>query len=640
MSTASFLSPLVSSWVSPSQKRIVVRSNHVSPFRPSASALQVTSLDQFAVPDAEAATVAEPGEEGTIVARFPGGLTAVRLTDGDAVEGYHPSMFAAIKQAAPKPSQGAASTSYDMQGRRVTFSDGSSGVVVAHRPPVVFVFSDEELSTEIGGTAKVHGDAATISMSTSSSVVNLFGRPLDGSVAAAKGEEGTMTRGVFAPIPQIKDIALINHPMLSGVTMIDTLAPIGKGQNMLVIGNDLTSTRGYALDCLETQIRDGKVKVVYATTHDETETLAKLKERGIDESVHLVAPTRKEKDEASQAAEAVAIASAACSIAEMYALEQGLDTLVVVDTIDMHKDFWDVTTRVLVDVYGIDAVVQADRTGGASSEMRGFFSTLIQRSAQYKESRGGGSVTLILLVSIPVADASENTVFSEDDFADSPAKIKERIKLLTSRNIPLTAANLRKVEIPIPSEGSRLMALQHVDDLISMSDGQIWMDERLEAQGQWPPMNAQRSVTRIGIGADTNSRADAPALRRLDSRFRLELSQASNMVGADETTATIRQIQRRDALLLSMHQKPGSGSRRLSESCVALLAATTGRLDSVVAAGVKPGSTEGTQVIQRLMDHVLLSAPDAIAGIDKSLDLSDEAKEQILSALDSYTIDE
>jgi F0F1-type ATP synthase alpha subunit len=200
----------------------------------------------------------------------------------------------------------------------------------------------------------------------------------------------------------------------------------------------------------------------------------------------------------------------------------------------------------------------------------------------------------------------------------------------------LSAANLRKVDIPIPSEGSRLMVLQHVDDLISMSDGQIWLDERLQAQGQQPPINSQRSITRIGIGADTNSRADAPAFRQIDGRFRLDLSQAANMVGADETNATKRQIQRRDALLLAMHQTSGGRGRRLSESCVVLLAATEGKLDAAVAAGAKPGTAQGHQVIQGLLDHVLQTAPTAMAAIDSSLDLSNESKEQVMAAVETY----
>lgn len=578
--------------------------------------------------------------EGPVVARFPGGLSAIRLNDGDKIlSDYQPGVTGQTTpdfEARPN-ALGSAVVSFDLQGRRVTLPDGSSGVVVAHRPPVVFAFSDQPALPK-DGLAQVHSDLAQIAMSPSDRVVDFHGRALLEGTASKDAATEVERRPIFAPIPQVKDIALINNPMLSGVTMIDALAPIGKGQNMLMIGHDLDAMRGYVMDCLQTQVRDGgNIKIVYATTQDESTVLVNLKERKIDHAVHVIAPTKTEKDEASMSAEAVAMASSACSVAEMYALEQGMDALVVVDTIDLHKKLWDTTTRVLVDVFGADAVVEADRKGGASSEMRVFFSSLIQRSAQYKENRGGGSVTLLLLTTIPNEATSEDAVFSESDFNGSPEKIKQRIKLLTGRKIPLTAANLRKVDIPIPSDGKRLLALQHVDDLISMSDGQIWLDERMESQGQWPPMNPQRSVTRIGIGADTDSRADAPALRRLDSRFRLDLSQAFNMVGAEETEATRRQMLRKDALLLAMHQMPGSGGRKLSESCVLLLAATTGKLDYIVSAGAKPGSEQGEQWIRKLLDHMSESAAEAMAAIDRTLDMTDHTKELIMAALESYT---
>ncbi|GKY91976.1 hypothetical protein MPSEU_000169200 [Mayamaea pseudoterrestris] len=640
---ATLSSRFASAWVS---SLVAARATTRSIRMQSRFSTVAPSVDESADPAASSDTPSAASttvSEGTIVARFPGGLTAVRLTDGDARIGSD-GTNAPITL---RPSLGGAITSFDLQGRNVLFPDGTSGVVVAHRPPVVFVLSDggaEALATT-NGLVRVQSDAATISVSPNQRIFDLHGKNLheenadcinkvgDSQAAATK-----MTRPIFATIPQVKDISLINKPMLTGVTMMDSLAPIGKGQNMLMIGHDLNAMRGYVMDCLETQVREDNVKIIYATTENERTTLEELTKRGIEKSVHIVAPTRHEKDDASKAAEAVAIASAACSVAEMYAIEHGMDALVVVDTIDLHKQLWDISTRVLVDVFGVDAVVEADRTGGASSEMRVFFSSLVQRSAQYKESRGGGSVTLLLLTSILNEGASADTVFSEQDFAQSPEKIKLRIKLLTGRSIPLTAANLRKVDIPIPSDGSRLLALQHVDELISMSDGQIWLDERLESQGQWPPMNPQRSVTRIGIGADTDSRADAPALRRLDGRFRLDLSQAFNMVGADETAATKRQVQRKDALLLAMHQMPGAGGRRLSESCVLLLAATTGILDAAVASGATPGSDRGERAVKGLLKHVLQSAPDALATIDQTLDMTDKVKEPIMAALNSYSV--
>ena len=526
----------------------------------------------------------------------------------------------------------------DLVGRQVVFANGQVGVVVAHRPPMVFVYSDMDEFDSGDGPVKVLDSLASVAVSNNSDALDCFGRTLDDSSVLPKAT--TMERPIFAPIPQVKDIALINSPVVSGVTMVDALSPIGLGQNMLLVGHDINDMRRYACDILSMQSSD--TKCIYAATSNREEVEQALSDAGLLEDITLVAQqqTKSEKSKESNAAEAISIAAAACAMGEAHAIEEGKDSLIIVDTIDHHKQLWDATTRVLVDVFGAEAVVKGDREGAASSEMRSFYSSLIQRSAQYNKKRGGGSVTLLLMTTIPkMAGNQDETVFSPEDFEDGSAKVQERIQLLVAKNIPLTAANLRKIDIPIPSdsEGVRRMALQHVDDLISMSDGQIWLDERLEQAGRQPPMDPQRSITRIGIGADTESRADAPALRRIVEGLRLDLAQAASMDGADTATnASVKQIRRSNALLLAMHQKSGAKGRKLSESCVVLLAATKGHLDSTVDNGILPGTDEGDAVIGNLLEHVASGAPSAMADVDASQDMSENSLLEMEEAIKSF----
>jgi F-type H+/Na+-transporting ATPase subunit alpha len=535
----------------------------------------------------------------------------------------------------------------DLIGHQVSLADGRTGVVVVHRPPIAFAYFDDidELS-EIEGTVDVLDSLATLDVSENAREIDCFGRDLQRSsqstplLAAAATTEGSfLKRAIFAPIPQVGDIALINQPVVTGVTMLDALAPIGQGQNMLLIGHDLSSMRRYAIDLLEAQKE--KRKLIYAATTDDDEIKQMLSDAGLINDVTIVTEDGKpDKDTASKAAESTTIAAAACAMAESLARDQGADTIVIVDNIDQHKQLWDETTRVLVDVFGAEAVVQSDRDGGASSEMRAFYSSLIQRSAQYKKTKGGGSVTLVLMTTIPkMTGDDEDTVFSADDFANTSAKVKERIDILVKKNIPLTASTLRKIQIPVPSdsEGVRRLALQHVDDLISMSDGQIWLDERLENLGRRPPMDPQRSVTRVGIGADTQSRADAPAMRKIVEGLRLEISQAASMDGADlQNNATKKQLRKANALLLVMHQEPGAKSRRLSESCALLYAASRGYLDDVVDRGVVPGSREGDELLEGLLSYVQNHATAAVTEVDETNDLSDESLEALDAAIKAF----
>ena len=524
----------------------------------------------------------------------------------------------------------------DLIGRQVVFENGEAGVVVTHRPPMVFVYTDKD---EIGiseGQVTILDNLSSINVPLNVRKTDCFGRPVDGSDDGDFVE--TLKRPIFCPIPKVKDIALINKPLITGITMFDALAPIGRGQNMLLVGHDIKDMRQYVCDILSVQSKN--TKCVYAATSNQEDIKKMLTDANVlDDIVFVSGETKDESQAIASAAEATVTAATACSIAEAFATEKGEDTLVIVDTLDQHKALWDATTRVLVDVFGIEAVVQGDRDGGASSEMRAFFSSLIQRAAQFKTKYGGGSVTLLLMNIIPKLSDGKHLVFGPEDFEGSPEKVKERIEMLVQRQVPLTAENLRKIQIPIPSdsEGSRRFAVQHVDDLISMTDGQIWLDEELAKAGRSPCMDYQRSITRIGIGADTESRADAPAIRQVVEGLRLDLSQALAMDGADvETDASKKQIRAANAWLLAMHQPSASGARKLSESCTALLAAAKGHLDDSVDRGCIAGTAEGMKLITELLEHVNAVASAAMEEVDNSQDLSADVKNDIEGAIKSY----
>jgi len=510
--------------------------------------------------------------------------------------------------------------------------------VIAQRPPIAFVYSarDSDVEDNSNGAVEIMDTMAKISVGDNMSIVNAFGQP---SVEVEWG-----SRAIFSPIPKVSDISLINEPMLTGTTMVDVLAPIGKGQNMLLIGSDLSQMRDITSNFVKAQSEVVTTQCIYAiTSQDDRDAIIKnLEQDGLLESTIIVA-VRKDDDESSssetsKAAEAITVASTACAIAESFAKDKGQDAVVIIDNIDYHKKLWDETTRTLVDIWGIDAVVAADREGGASSEMRAFYSALIQRAANYKGDNGG-SVTLALMTTIPSLqqDNEDEELFQIEDFSLAGDRIKDRLDMLVQKNIPLTASTLRKIKIPIPSakEGKRRLVLQHVDDLISMSDGQIWLDDEKFSR-MFPPVDPQRSITRIGIGADTESRADAPAIRRIVEGIRLELQQAANMDGAELTTfASKKQMQRGKAWYLAMDQEPGT-CRSLAETCITLLAASMGALDDIIGNDTVAGSKEGRTIIKELMDHAQSVAPNATKEVNTSLDLTPDTRKELEEAINSY----
>jgi len=563
---------------------------------------------------------------------------------------------------------------HDLTGKTVQFENGKTGTVIAQRPPMAFVlcdfaeWEDNKNDNSEDGTKDDNEIISILSSRTSVSLDDhLFGSIIDcnGKKMMTDGndnddEDGsTISRAIFSPIPQISDIALINSPLLTGNLMVDALAPIGKGQNMLLIGQESgVGQREIMIGAIKAQIaknkddkdnNDKKVKCVYALTTQDSkvreETIQQLKDENILDDIIVVAARdhgMEESDGVLSSAEAITVAATACTIAEAFALARGDDTFVVVDNIDEYKSFWDWTTRVLVDIYGVDAVVKDDLNGGASSEMRGFYSSLIQRAGRFNKKNGGGSMTLSLLTNLEGEfgdDDEEDITFSPDEFAGSSEKIKQRIAILVDRGISLTPETLRKIQIPVPvasvSEKKRRLALQHVDDLVSMSDGQIWFDEALYASGQRPAIDPQRSITRIGIGADTPCRADAPAMRGLAGGLRFDFAQAASLEGAGEGSGAEKQLLKRDAYLLAMHQNPGE-VRSLSENCVVLLASSLGLLDATVKEGGTGGTEMGTEKIKSLLNHVWQSSPSSMEDIDQTLDLSDSVRSELETIIKEF----
>ena len=580
-----------------------------------------------------------------------------------------PGMFgstASTSTPTPKPKQNKSSQGEDFIGKAVVFEDGRTGTIIAQRPPMAFVICDfssyeaDEIPHDLA--ISILGRRTTIPVSDAlfGSIIDCYGNPIATPASSASNDnsiesnEDTVDRAIFAPIPRVSDIALINSPVLTGTAMVDALAPIGKGQNMLVIGQDTgVGQRDLVVGAVKTQVVSNGAKCVYAITSqckkEREGVIQMLRDAGVLDDIVVVAARDREEtgdDEvlkAADAAEAITVAAAACSIGEALALSRGEDTLVIIDDIDQHKVFWDWTTRVLIDKYGLDSVVKDDREGGASSEMRGFYSSLIQRAGRFNKKNKGGSMTLALLTNLEGqfggAEDDGTTVFLPEDFAQSSEKVKDRIGILVNKKIPLTPENLRKIQIPLPSasesEKKRRFALQHTDDLISMSDGQIWLDEALYNKGQRPAMDAQRSVTRIGIGADTKSRADAPAMRGLAGGLRFDFAQADSLEGAGANSGADKQILKKKAYLLAMHQEGGQ-ERSLSDNCVALLAASMRVLDDTVRDGGVAGSEKGESAIKGLLDHVKEAAPTALADIDSSLDLSEAARNELEDVIKGY----
>eukprot|EP00970_Alexandrium_tamarense_P002411 scaffold346_cov184-Alexandrium_tamarense.AAC.1 len=287
----------------------------------------------------------------------------------------------------------------DLTGRTVTFANNSKGLVVAHRHPIAFVLLDKDDATTTSASDVTTTTECSISTKLvsvepesipSGSTVDYLGRHVtvlkDGSVGrtlprASSSSSATsattsawdtisvtipgnkLSRPIFVPIPKISDIGLIDSPLVTGITAVDALTPIGKGQNMLVIGNQEpddvygsrsggVNKRGWMVNLLKSVVENSRstssgdgseMRCFYGLTLADgtvrSNMMTRLERAGIQDDVVTVVSTRDgtasdgEGDDAVSnaqtlvAAEAVAVAATACTLGEHHALTTGGDSL-------------------------------------------------------------------------------------------------------------------------------------------------------------------------------------------------------------------------------------------------------------------------------------------------------------------------
>jgi F-type H+/Na+-transporting ATPase subunit alpha len=286
-------------------------------------------------------------------------------------------------------------------------------------------------------------------------VVDPFGAPLDGRPMPEARERRPLQRRA----PLIIERDFVNRPLYSGIKIVDTLIPVGKGQRQLIVGDRGIGRSAIAIDALINQ-RDKKVYCVYVLIGQRRSTVVStvdiLRETGaLDYSTIVVA-------EGSALPGMQYLAPfAGCSIAEER-MEQGHDTLVIYDDLSTHARVYRELSLLLRRPPGREAY---------PGDIFSVHAQLLERSTCLNAEHGGGSMT-----ALPIIETQQGEIAAY-----------------------------------IPT------------NLISITDGQIYLDAELFAAGFRPAIDVARSVSRIG-GAAQHPRVKHEAGRmKLDYLQFLEL---------------------------------------------------------------------------------------------------------------------
>ena len=387
-----------------------------------------------------------------------------------------------------------------------------------------------------------------------------------GRVINALGEpvdgKGAIKGGVYCPVerpaPGIMDRKSVHVPMETGLLTIDSMFPIGRGQRELIIGDRQTGKTAIALDTVLNQ-KGKDVICIYVAIGQKESSVAQLVE------------TLKKLDAmeysivisagASQPAPLQYIAPySGCAVAE-YFMERGRDVLIIYDDLSKHAIAYRSLSLLL------------ERSPGREAYPGDVFylhSRLLERSAQLSDEKGGGSMTALPIVETQAGDVSAY----------------------------------------IPT------------NIISITDGQIFLESDLFFAGQRPAVNVGLSVSRVGGDAQTKAMKSASGAIRLDLAQYREMEIFTQFASdLDETTQ--RQLTYGRILMQLLRQRQYRPMKRHAQ-VITLVAATSHIIWDIPLDKV-------SRFAAKLVEYVEARAADVCARIDDMGQLSTEDRRLIVS---------
>jgi len=393
----------------------------------------------------------------------------------------------------------------------------------------------------------------------------LLGRVVDplGNPLDGQGPiESTESRPLEWKAPGVIERQPVKEPLQTGIKAIDSMTNVGRGQRELIIGDRGTGKTAIAIDTILNQ-RDTDVICIYVAIGQKGSTVAQVYDRLKDEGA--MEYTIIVSAAASEAAPIKWMAPFAGAAMGEYFLYQGRHALVIYDDLSKHADAYRQLSLLLRRPPGREAF---------PGDVFYLHSRLLERACKLSDERGGGSLTALPIIETQAGDVSAY----------------------------------------IPT------------NVISITDGQIFLESDLFYSGVRPAVNVGISVSRVGSSAQTK------AMKKVAGRLRLDLAQfreleAFAQFGSELDQATQNALARGERMVATLNQ-PQYQPWPTEEQVVALYAGTQGYLDDIP-----------TPQVPRFQDELreLLRTEGSIyAAIRETNDLTDEITAKLDAELDKF----
>lgn len=457
-------------------------------------------------------------------------------------------------------------------GERVRFEGGQHGMVLNLNPSSVDVTIFEE-TDRIREGQKVY---RTNEMNTVPVGMDLLGRvinPLGEAIDDKDSLDSLQRAPVNAPAPGIIDRKSVNKPIQTGIKGIDALVPIGRGQRELIIGDRQTGKTAIIIDTILSQkalndrSEDPKDKLfcIYVAIGQKQSTVREMM-RILQEKGAMDYTVIVAATAAESAAMQYLAPYAGCAIGE-YFRDNGMNAIVFYDDLSKHAVAYREMSLLLKRPSGREAY---------PGDVFYLHSRLLERAAQMSDKRGGGSLT-----ALPVVETQEGDV---------------------SAYIPT--------------------------NVISITDGQIFLESSLFHQGVRPAINVGLSVSRVGSSAQTK------AMKKVAGSLKLDLAQYREVLSfsqfASDLDPATQALLNRGARLTEIMKQKQYQPYTMAQEVVSIFAGVNGYLDQVEIADISRYESE-------LQEKIKLEGASILAEIEKTGDLSEELKAKLTSFVSEFT---
>jgi F-type H+-transporting ATPase subunit alpha len=391
-------------------------------------------------------------------------------------------------------------------------------------------------------------------------VIDALGAPIDGKGAVKTDKDMPIERVAYG----VMDRSSVNEPIHTGIKAIDSMIPIGRGQRELIIGDRGTGKTTIAIDTIINQKYEPKEKrpiCIYVAIGQKRSKTANLMAQL--EAAGAMEYTTIIATSASEASPMLFLAPFTGMAIGEYFMEQGKDVLIILDDLSKHAVAYRQMSLLLRRPPGREAY---------PGDIFYLHSRLLERSAKLSKELGGGSIT-----ALPIIETQEGDV---------------------SAYIPT--------------------------NVISITDGQIFLEGELFNKGIRPALNVGISVSRVGSSAQTK------AMKAVSGKIRLELAQFRELEAfmqfasdLDEDTKARIDSGRKYVELLKQTQ---NNPMPFYKQVVSIYGANNGLLD-----GAKPENVQKIEVTYH--DFILRDRKDILDTIENERALSDELQEKMKQSI-------